>query len=97
MGVGYDHSESLIMHWNGKAWRRVRSPRPVHSPAGQSPLYAVASSAADNAWAVGQLFPSGRSFTVHWDGHSGDASPVRISLANRRDHASLPPRLGRRF
>ena len=96
--VGYDHSESLILHWNGKAWRRVRSPTPVHSPAGQSPLYAVASSAADNAWG-GRPAISLRPQLHCALGRTLMETRVRsrISLANRRDHASLPPRLGRRF
>src|SRR5215469_4323942 len=40
---------TLILHWNGTAWKRVRSP----NPASGGTLFGVAVTSASNAWAVG--------------------------------------------
>jgi len=40
---------TLIVRWNGTAWKRVRSP----SPPGGVNLFGVASLSTDTAWAVG--------------------------------------------
>ena len=42
----------LILHWNGKAWRRVPSPLPADGKFGNA-LAGVAATSAANAWAVG--------------------------------------------
>ena len=42
--------KTLILHWNGKTWRRVPSPSPG---GGGDSIYAVAATSATNAWAVG--------------------------------------------
>jgi hypothetical protein len=52
---------SLIVHWNGTAWRRVPSPA---SRGGW--LNGVAATSAGNAWAVG--FAGSKSLIVHWNG-----------------------------
>ncbi len=41
--------KTLILHWNGKSWKRVPSP----SPGSGSILTGVAATSAGNAWAVG--------------------------------------------
>jgi hypothetical protein len=43
--------KSLILHWNGHAWRRTAAP----DPDGGSFLNAVAESSASNVWAVGRI------------------------------------------
>jgi hypothetical protein len=53
------------MHWNGSAWRRVRSP----SPSSTVVLESVATSAAGESWAVGE-YGAGRTYILHWNGHS---------------------------
>src|SRR5258707_4434609 len=54
--------KTLILHWNGTAWKRVPSP----SPPGAS-LGAVAATSAGNAWAVG--YRQGlRTLILHWNG-----------------------------
>jgi hypothetical protein len=76
-GVGPDGEEAtLILHWNGRAWRRVASP----SPAPDCDLMAVAAISARSAWAVGYADPSGgdlpsgarvviaRTLILHWNG-----------------------------
>jgi hypothetical protein len=55
--VGSAGTGALIVHWNGRAWKRVPSP----SPAG-SALTGVAVTSARNAWAVGGKL------ILHWNG-----------------------------
>ena len=56
--------ESLIFHWNGRAWKRVASP----GPAGAF-LIAVAATSARNAWAVGGT-AGGKAVILHWNGRA---------------------------
>jgi hypothetical protein len=59
-----------ILHWNGTAWKRVRSPDPGSS----SVLNGVAAASARDAWAVGYYFTSpGVAHTLieHWNGTAG--------------------------
>jgi hypothetical protein len=60
--------ETLILHWNGSAWKRVTSP----NPAGGGNLSSVAVTSAENAWAVGWTGDPNnpRPMTVieHWNG-----------------------------
>jgi hypothetical protein len=69
--VGYYYRRSagrtLILHWNGKAWKHLPSPSPS---ATQNALYGVAALSARNAWAVGE-YASGtgdRTLILHWNG-----------------------------
>jgi hypothetical protein len=48
-GCGCSTGDSLILHWNGTAWKRVPSPTP-HLGA---QLYHVTATSAGSAWAVG--------------------------------------------
>jgi hypothetical protein len=54
--VGYFQSRSsgpfrtLVLHWNGKAWSKLKSPDPSH---GSNSLYGVHALSARSAWAVG--------------------------------------------
>jgi hypothetical protein len=64
--------ETLIMRWNGTAWKRVPSPNP--GPSGTS-LTSVAATSASNAWAVGSAAdidsdPSGgvQTLILRWNG-----------------------------
>ncbi|HMA36439.1 MAG TPA: hypothetical protein VKY74_18425, partial [Chloroflexia bacterium] len=52
--ANYSGRESLILHWDGRQWRRVASP-----PAGA--LQAVAAAGPQSAWAAGESL-------LHWDG-----------------------------
>jgi hypothetical protein len=71
----YGDQQTLILHWNGKAWAVRRSPNP--GPHGDS-LRGVATTSATNAWAVGSANYGGRStdyprigeqpLILHWDG-----------------------------
>jgi hypothetical protein len=57
---------TLILRWNGKAWKRVPSPGPG------SNLWGIAVIAADDAWAVGATSSptSTTTLTVHWNGRA---------------------------
>ena len=63
---------TLILHWNGKAWRRVPSPNPSIG----SVLYAVTATSAGNAWAVGYTPSLARSTLIlHWNGKAWTRVP----------------------
>ncbi|HXP19427.1 MAG TPA: hypothetical protein VN840_07260 [Streptosporangiaceae bacterium] len=51
----YPRVQTLIEHWNGKAWSHVPSPNPAGSTY-SNVLDGVASSSSTNAWAVGYYF-----------------------------------------
>jgi hypothetical protein len=55
--------KTLLLHWNGAAWRRVASP--VRAAAGA--LEGVAASSATNVWAVGET-KGQRVLVVRWNG-----------------------------
>jgi hypothetical protein len=55
---------TLILHWNGRAWRWVTSP---NLPGTQFTwLTAIAATSADSAWAVGDT--PGQAIVLHWNG-----------------------------
>jgi hypothetical protein len=70
-------SKTLILHWNGTAWKQVASP----SPGGDATLAAVTATSSSNAWAVGRSLQSSgdKSLILHWNGASWKqvASPNR--------------------
>jgi hypothetical protein len=83
-GAGIDGLEqTLIYHWNGRAWKQVRSPDPGGRKA-EDILVAVAASSASSAWAVGmaRLKP----LIEHWNGKAWQqvASP-RLRRGTRGD------------
>jgi hypothetical protein len=63
-GLLSEKVSTLILHWNGRAWRRVPSP----NPAGRSVLIGVAATSAQNAWAVGRTGVHSRPLILHWNG-----------------------------
>jgi alkylated DNA repair dioxygenase AlkB len=69
VGFYYNGSfdKSMILHWNGSAWKQVTSP----SPGSQGTfLFGVRTTSASNAWAVGSSYngTADKTLTVHWDG-----------------------------
>lgn len=72
--VGYYSSstataaDSLILHWNGRAWAHVPSPNPAGSV--ETPLSAVAAVSDSDAWAVGAAIVHSvtESVTLQWNG-----------------------------
>jgi hypothetical protein len=73
--VGYTGTSTrkvLMLHWNGRAWSRVTSPRVL---TGVGDLSAITVVSAKDAWAVGStgsdLHP--RTLIVHWNGRAWSA------------------------
>lgn len=68
-------TETLTVHWNGKAWKQVSSPTP-HASGG---LAAVATVGPRGVWAVGSYHNGhgGRVLAERWNGHSWHVVPVR--------------------
>jgi hypothetical protein len=66
-------SQTLIEHWNGRAWALVPSPGPGGS-SHDNALFGVAAASARNAWAVGYYFnrTAGQKQTLieHWNGRT---------------------------
>lgn len=78
--VGYYYNgaanQTLIEHWNGKAWKVQPSPNPGRS-AHSNDLSDVAAISSTNAWAVGSYFDGTTSHTLveHWNGHKWKVQP----------------------
>ncbi len=61
--------KTLIVHWNGSAWKQVSSPNPGGATQNND-LNSVAATSATDAWAVGD-YDTGtgtRTVALHWDG-----------------------------
>ena len=71
-----DSYQPLILHWNGKTWRRVASPA-LGGAYTQTFLRAVSTQSANNAWAVGTFGNATSSQTVvlHWNGKAWKRVP----------------------
>jgi hypothetical protein len=69
-------SHTLILHWNGKAWRTVPSPNPG-GPAAGDILSGVTVTGRDNAWAVGSTMSGKlrRTLILHWNGKAWQRIP----------------------
>jgi hypothetical protein len=55
---------TMIVHWNGTAWRLAASP----NPAPNSVLTAVTATSASNAWAVGYTRTGFKTLIARWNG-----------------------------
>jgi hypothetical protein len=62
-------SQTLIVHWNGRSWRRVPSPNPAGA-GNDNELVAVSGTSAASSWAVGDYFDGSARQTLveHWNG-----------------------------
>lgn len=59
---------TLIIRWNGAAWKRVSSPDPeLGGNAVDDVLAGVAATSSSNAWAVGS-FADAQTLVLHWNG-----------------------------
>ena len=86
-------AQSLIVRWNGTAWKQVPSP----SPAGGGDLFSVATVSASSAWAVGDITPQ----WLQLLGEDPDRGLERHRMEARAQpeprNRSRPPRRGRRL
>ena len=69
--VGYNEealkgSKTMILRWNGKAWKQVPSPNPFCASCDS--LYGVTATSARNAWAVGTVNVGGEVVILRWNG-----------------------------
>jgi hypothetical protein len=60
----------VILHWNGRAWKRVPSPN-------SGVLGDVAATSARNAWAIGQI--KFKTLILHWNGIAWKTVTARSS------------------
>ena len=69
-------AQTLILHWNGTAWKKVASPDPG-GPSHSHFLFGVAATSAGNAWAVGGYVKTGpeQTLILHWNGTAWKAVP----------------------
>jgi hypothetical protein len=67
---------TLILHWNGKTWKKVPSPDPAGG-SGTNVLFAVDATSASNAWAVGfsEAKSTTRTLIARWNGKAWRAVP----------------------
>ena len=65
--------KSLIVHWNGKSWKKVPSPSPG---IGSTYLTSVTAASSSNIWAAGDYstqsgdFASNKTLMLHWNGRT---------------------------
>jgi hypothetical protein len=72
---GGGHGQTLILHWNGRSWKKVPSPNP--GVFGNF-LGGVTAISATNAWTVGNYTTSTgviKTLILHWDGRSWKKVP----------------------
>jgi hypothetical protein len=85
-GPGGPHDRSLLLHWNGRAWRQMPSPNPGRL---NNSLNGLAVVSARSAWAT-ELYNSsasmsGTSVILHWNGRTWSraaAGPAGSDLAD---------------
>ena len=75
--------KTLILHWNGTAWKRVPSPSPLSSY-----LTGAAATSGSNAWAVG--YTSIGTLVLHWNGKTWK----RVSSPTPRSGSGPVPSVG---
>jgi len=82
--------KSMILHWNGTAWKQVTSPNPGSQG---TFLYGVRTTSASDAWAVGSAFngSADKTLIVHWDGSAWKqvASPNPGGATENNDLSSV--------
>lgn len=74
--AGADLTRTLVMRWDGSAWRPVPSPNPGTLT---NRLDAIAVRSADDVWAVGHCSSEDGNadpLVLHWDGMTWTRSPV---------------------
>jgi len=63
--TGAESLHTLILHWNGTAWSRVKSPNPTTQG---NALSGVSMTSAKSAWAVGSISSGDQTLILHWNG-----------------------------
>jgi len=84
---GCGNGDSLILRWNGTAWKQVPSPTPAGGRKAGAALRNVAATSTNNAWAVGVsgcgCMPSSYwPFILRWNGTAWKQVPSAIQSVN---------------
>src|SRR5205823_2852052 len=68
---------TLILHWNGTAWKRQPNPSPGSTGPYYPELRGVAATSSTNAWAVGSYYNGTAELTLveHWNGTAWKVQP----------------------
>src|SRR5207245_672077 len=66
-----EHTDPLVLHWDGRQWRIVPAPRSGSHNGGW--LFGVVALAGQDVWAVGEDDPM--SLIEHWDGTQWSVAP----------------------
>jgi hypothetical protein len=70
------NSQGVILHWDGRTWKRMRHPNPPTAVAVN--LLGVAAASANDAWAVGRwadpVTLTNKPLILHWDGSAWQLS-----------------------
>jgi len=69
--VGVDGGKRVVMHWDGRAWKRVTTPR-VRGNGGLNGIAAISSS---DVWAVGS--DDNGALVMHWNGRAWSLTSLR--------------------
>ena len=73
---------TLVMHWNGTAWKRVASPHPGRRHYADSGLSGVAAVSPESVWAVGSYYRaqgrhgSYQTLSLNWNGQKWKQVPT---------------------
>jgi hypothetical protein len=73
-------SATLMLHWSGRSWYVVRTPRPATLVGGTDELLSVSAGSGTSAWAVGShgsrtSFTNSYPLTIGWNGTKWRAVP----------------------
>ena len=81
-------AHTIILHWNGTAWKHVPSPNPSGSFT-FNVLGGVAATSASNAWAVGEYFhgTTDQTLILHWNGTAWKQAPSPNPGGSSTDNA----------
>ncbi|MFI5912070.1 RNA polymerase sigma factor [Dactylosporangium sp. NPDC051541] len=77
--VGATGTRSLLMHFDGHAWRTYPSPNPGTA---SNVVRAVATRSRTDAWAVGQGDDGRYTFALHWDGSAWTEHPLPAGIVD---------------
>jgi hypothetical protein len=86
----YTPQQSLVLHWDGAAWRSVVVPAP--GVGANQTLSAVAALAPNDVWAVGWYYEIGfklRALVLHWDGIKWRAVPAAVPAGGPNTFATI--------
>jgi hypothetical protein len=85
VGFGTDYAaHSVIEHWNGHVWRRVKAPYPAGDH--MEELTSISAATRRDIWAVGDYSdygntPDAQTLLLHWNGHAWKRVSIPSALS----------------